>query len=60
MFLLVECEMPEAEIVNYNIDLKAMTQGDGSFSREFVRYEEVPQNVADKIIKQALAEQQNN
>ncbi|MCR5741194.1 MAG: elongation factor G [Gammaproteobacteria bacterium] len=57
-YTVVECEMPEAEIVNYNIDLKAMTQGDGSFSREFVRYEEVPSNVADKIIKQALAEQQ--
>ncbi len=57
-YTIVECEMPEAEIVNYNIDLKAMTQGDGSFSREFVRYEEVPSNVADKIIKAAQAEQQ--
>ena len=57
-YTIVECEMPEAEIINYNIDLKAMTQGDGSFSREFVRYEEVPSNVADKIIKAAQAEQQ--
>ena len=57
-YTIVECEMPEAEIINYNIDLKAMTQGDGSFSREFVRYEEVPANVADKIIKAAQAEQQ--
>ena len=57
-YTVVNCEMPEAEIINYNIDLKAMTQGDGSFSREFVRYEEVPANVADKIIKAAQAEQQ--
>ena len=59
-YTVVECEMPEAEIINYNIDLKAMTQGDGSFSREFIRFEEVPANVAEKIIKAAQAEAQNN
>ena len=52
-YQIVDCEIPEAEIITYNIDLKAMTQGDGTFTREFVRYEEVPQNVADKVIEQA-------
>ena len=59
-YTVVNCEMPEAEIINYNIDLKAMTQGDGSFTREFVRYEDVPSNVAEKIIKAAQAEAANN
>ena len=37
----------------YSIDLRAMTQGRGTFSMEFVRYEEVPENIAGKIIEEA-------
>ena len=48
----VSAEIPEAEIVKYTIDLKAMTQGSGSFVREFTRYEEVPGNLIDKIIEE--------
>jgi len=59
-YQVVECEIPEAEIITYNIDLKAMTQGDGTFTREFVRYEDVPQNVADKVIEAAKALQAQN
>ena len=47
----VVAEVPEAEIIKYTIDLKAMTQGSGTFSREFVRYEEVPGNLIPKIIE---------
>ncbi|MFA7422328.1 MAG: elongation factor G [Acholeplasmataceae bacterium] len=50
-FQVVVAEVPEAEIVSYAIDLKAMTQGSGSFSREFVRYDEVPGQLIDKIIE---------
>jgi elongation factor G len=46
----VVAEVPEAEITKYTIDLKAMTQGSGTFTREFVRYEEVPGNLIAKII----------
>lgn len=59
-YQIIDCEIPEAEIITYNIDLKAMTQGDGVFSREFVRYEEVPQNVAEKVIEQAKLLQAQN
>lgn len=59
-YQLIDCEMPEAEIITYNIDLKAMTQGDGVFSREFVRYEDVPSNVAEKIIEQEKLLQAQN
>jgi len=51
-FQIVVAEVPEAEIVSYAIDLKAMTQGSGSFTREFVRYDEVPAQLIDKIIEQ--------
>jgi len=47
----VVAEVPEAEIVKYTIDLKAMTQGSGTFSRAFVRYEEVPGNLVAKIVE---------
>ncbi|MBN2877962.1 MAG: elongation factor G [Bacilli bacterium] len=48
----VVAEVPEQEISKYTIDLKAMTQGSGTFSREFLRYEEVPGNLTDKIIEE--------
>lgn len=45
-------EIPEAEIIRYAIDLNAFTQGTGTFQREFVRYEEVPSQLVEKIIQQ--------
>ena len=50
-YQVVIADVPEAEIVKYAIDLKAMTQGSGSFTREFLRYEEVPGQLIDKIIQ---------
>ena len=49
----VVVEVPLSEIFKYATDLRAMTQGRGSFSKTFVRYEEVPGNVAQKIIAAA-------
>ena len=43
-------EVPEAEIVSYTLDLQAMTQGTGSFQLEFVRYDEVPRAMQEKLI----------
>jgi len=51
-YQMVVAEAPEAEITKYTIDLKAMTQGSGTFSREFIRYEEVPGNLIDKIVEE--------
>jgi len=51
-YQMVVAEAPEAEITKYTIDLKAMTQGSGTFSRQFVRYEEVPSNLIDKIVEE--------
>lgn len=48
----IVAEVPEAEITKYTIDLKAMTQGSGTFTREFLRYEEVPGNLIPKIIEE--------
>ena len=37
---IIEAEVPMAEMGSYAIDLRSMTQGRGSFTFEFVRYEE--------------------
>lgn len=54
---LIRAEAPQSETFKYAIDLKAMTQGKGYFEMEFVRYEEVPMNMAEKIIAQAKSEE---
>ena len=54
---IVEAEVPMAEMSTYAIDLRAMTQARGSFTLNFVRYEEVPKANQAKIIEAAQAEQ---
>ena len=50
---VIEAEVPMAEMSSYAIDLRAMTQARGSFTLEFVRYEEVPKANQQKIIDEA-------
>ncbi len=51
-------EAPQAELFSYAIDLRAMTQGRGSFVMTFDKYEEVPNNLAQKIIEAHKAEEE--
>ena len=53
---LVEAEVPMSEVADYAITLRSMTQGRGSFSVKFERYEEVPRDVQDKIIAEYKVE----
>ena len=55
---LVIAEAPHAEMFEYAIDLRSMTQARGEFTMEFIRYEEVPSNIAEKIIEEAKAEKE--
>jgi elongation factor G len=50
---IVEAEVPMAEMGGYAIDLRSMTQGRGSFTYEFVRYDEAPAIVQQKVIEEA-------
>ena len=50
---IVEAFIPEAEIIEYSMNLSSLTQGNGVFTREFAGYEEVPSHLVDKIIKEA-------
>ena len=49
-------EAPQAELFDYAIGLRAMTQGRGSFTMRFEKYEEVPAHLAQKIIEAHKAE----
>ncbi|HEY8436797.1 MAG TPA: elongation factor G [Haloplasmataceae bacterium] len=49
----VEAYVPQAEVLNYTIDLKAMTQASGFFTMTFDHYEEVPQHLQQEIIQKA-------
>lgn len=47
----IEALVPEAEIVDYVTQLKSITQASGYFNREFESYEEVPEYLKEKVIK---------
>lgn len=46
----IVAEVPLSEISKYSIDLRSMTQGRGSYSYNFERYEEAPADVQQKVI----------
>jgi elongation factor G len=50
---VVKAEIPELEIIRYSIDLRSMSQGTGSFTRSFLRYEPLPSHLADKVAAEA-------
>jgi elongation factor G len=54
---LVRATVPESEFTRYAIDLRSMTRGRGSFSRSFSHYEDLPANMAAKVVEQAQAEE---
>lgn len=52
----VVAEVPLAEMAKYATDLRSMTRGQGKFSTEFLRYEELPPQIAIKVIAEANKE----
>jgi elongation factor G len=54
----VKAEVPMAEMLTYAPDLRALTGGQGDYTMEFLRYEEVPAHLAQKVISEAQAEQE--
>ena len=52
-YTVVEAEVPSAEMSTYAIQLRAMTQGRGTYTFEFLRYEEAPSNIVMKVVEEA-------
>lgn len=49
---IIQAQAPLAEVQRYAVDLRSMTQARGTFTVEFSHYEEVPSQVAQKVIAQ--------
>ena len=49
---VVNAEVPLGEMFGYATDLRSQTQGRGNFTMEFLKYAEVPRNIAETIIGQ--------
>ena len=54
---VVLAEVPFSEMMDYVISLRAATQGRGRFDFEFIRYDEVPAAIAEKVIAEAKRDQ---
>ncbi|HEX9064952.1 MAG TPA: elongation factor G-like protein EF-G2 [Streptosporangiaceae bacterium] len=52
---MVKAEVPELELTRYAIDLRSLSQGTGSFSRSYLRYEPLPSHLADKVAAESKA-----
>jgi elongation factor G len=52
----VKAEVPMAEMLSYAPDLRALTGGQGEYTLEFLRYEEIPAHLAQKVIDKSRAE----
>ena len=51
----IKAEVPQAELLRYSIDLKAMTSGTGSFEVEFDHYAPISGKIAEDVTKAAQA-----
>lgn len=59
--VVIEAEVPLTEMFGYSTDLRSATKGKGEFSMEFAKYNQVPRNVQEELIKkyqQKRAEEQ--
>ena len=52
----IKAEAPMAEMLSYAPDLRSITGGQGDYTLEFLRYEEVPAHLAQKIVQGAASE----
>jgi elongation factor G len=50
---IIRAEVPLAEMFGYATDLRSMSQGRATYSMEFEKYSEVPNNVAESVMKKA-------
>ena len=51
-FTTIEVEAPQAEMMRYATDLRSQTQGRGTFTMRFDRYQEVPTHLVDRAVEQ--------
>jgi elongation factor G len=51
----IRAQVPLAELYKYSTTLRSLTQGRGTYAREFSHYDTVPREIAPKVIEEAIA-----
>ena len=57
-YQVIKARAPAAELYKYATHLRSITQGRGMHHAKFSHYEEVPREIADKVIATAKAEKE--
>jgi len=57
-YQLIHADVPMAELYKYATHLRSLTQGRGMHAQKFSRYEEVPRELAEKVVAAARAEKE--
>jgi len=50
---IIRAEVPLAEMFGYSTDLRSATQGRATYTMEFCRYQQTPENIADGVVRKA-------
>ena len=58
-FSVIESQVPLSEMFGYSTDLRSATKGQAQFTMEFLTYKQLPQSIAEELIKKAAAEKKN-
>jgi len=58
-FSVIESQVPLSEMFGYSTDLRSATKGQAQFTMEFLTYKQLPQSIAEELIKKATAEKKN-
>ncbi|MEJ2222561.1 MAG: elongation factor G [Desulfobacterales bacterium] len=58
-FSVIESRVPLSEMFGYSTDLRSATKGQAQFTMEFLTYKQLPQSIAEELIKKAAAEKKN-
>jgi len=54
----IKASIPQSETFNYSVDLTSLTRGRGIFTQKFLKYEELPGNLTEKIIEERKKEEE--
>ncbi len=55
-FAVISAEVPLSEMFGYSNDLRSMTQGKGTFSMEFLKYQRMPSRLQEDVVKKVQQE----
>ena len=56
---VIDAQVPLAEMFGYSTVLRSLTQGQAQFTMEFAIYKQVPQSIAEELLKKATEEKKN-